>query len=369
MSASSRPVLPSTQPVIRCYLDFDGTLTSQSGSKTIRSPLYRSLYTGFDYQSGDFKENIVEVLNDGFAKNNEAKEKLAPSPEAIRFLQSLLTENAEIFIISKNREEYIKAILEVAGLKKEDIARIMVKDTRALSALASAKSESGRPPKYLMVAECEAKATTEAKCVIVCDDDESDFRSMVEAVRLSKYTPVEVFSRCPPGEYNWNAISQNIPASARRASPSPSAQPQKVDGQAAASSPLSKYGQFYTTLQTQLGLYEKEVGRRCHAAAAQQTFSMGLIKQQIKLCQDGEKSIDEASKLKNMEQLVKSVKEQMDITNVHHKTTPDWLTLFPSSPLGRAYQTALNMLDKELLAEVLKKKHDDVPSSSPGNWR
>src|SRR3990167_9684115 len=114
----------SSLPRLRCYLDFDGTLTGIAGGNLVNSAFYRNLQKNYgeDYVTAKFKSGMPDILEHvlGDPLLKLVAEQIRVSPAAITFLKDMLTQGADIHIISKNRSEYIQAVMKVCGLSDDE---------------------------------------------------------------------------------------------------------------------------------------------------------------------------------------------------------------------------------------------------------
>ena len=192
-------------PAIRLFLDFDGTLTGRPGRETVSSDLYKSLqknreafYSGAEFI--EFKDMIV-TLQKGLEKNKDMK--LVEG--ALCFLKTMLEYNAEIVIISRNRQEYIKAVLQAEGADEKEIAKIRIEDTN---------TKIGN--KLQVVASFLKNASSKADVIVVCDDALDDFFKMKQAVTeaglsatLIAYGPTDDYFK-QNRRFDWAAITKEI---------------------------------------------------------------------------------------------------------------------------------------------------------------
>lgn len=186
---------------VKFYLDFDGTLSDRKGSQCVFSNLYRSLQlnSSDSYEVCHFKQNMVDLLRAGFTlPENRA---MRMSKGALKFLEDMITEGAEVNIISRNRKEYIRAVLSVEGMDSKQIEKITIRDVNDLI------SSNG---KYLTVLNMEQSKTKPAKVAVVCDDDPSDCEAMKKAVTEGDAKASLISYSTSPGAFDWPQISQDV---------------------------------------------------------------------------------------------------------------------------------------------------------------
>jgi len=114
-------------PLVRCYLDFDGTLTGVTGGKTVQHKLYRACWDGNykNYAEAEFIPAAGELLRKAFAVFDTTG--LEIQDGALKFLKKMLVmENAEIIILSRNRKEYIQAVMTAQGFTDQEIQKIQI---------------------------------------------------------------------------------------------------------------------------------------------------------------------------------------------------------------------------------------------------
>jgi len=190
----------SNEVLIRCYLDFDGTLSGIVGSDTVNSELYESLQIKNkptdDYADASFidKKEMLARMEAGFKK--EENKGMMMSQEAADFVSKMIQKNADIIIISKNRKDYINAVLELAGLG--DIAnKISIKDIRDIE-------EHDEGDKRNMVLNHEKSVKQKATIVVIGDDNPDDFDDMYRALQESGYSKDDVLAyTADAGQFKW----------------------------------------------------------------------------------------------------------------------------------------------------------------------
>ena len=191
----------SSLPRLRCYLDFDGTLTGIAGGNLVNSAFYRNLQKNYgeDYVTAKFKSGMPDILEHvlGDPLLKLVAEQIRVSPAAITFLKDMLTQGADIHIISKNRSEYIQAVMKVCGLSDDEVSRMLIHDT----------NDMGRMPiggKGSVVRQVESRGPAEV--TLVCDDSPEDLKLMVEAV--SSKGRMSYIAK--PGEFSWEKITSDV---------------------------------------------------------------------------------------------------------------------------------------------------------------
>ncbi len=188
---------------IRCYLDFDGTLTNATGKDTVFTPLYTSLQIQNDvddYADLPFKSNFQEILAQGL-KLAENKS-MNISEEAKDFLNTMLKEQAEIIIVSLNRQEYIAALLQLSGIdgwKKiviMDCSNLQIDKDKAVKTSEEDLKQQGRTADFVFIA----------------DDDASNYIRMRDGLTSQGYVRQHTLigTSCSPGKFPWPKLTKSI---------------------------------------------------------------------------------------------------------------------------------------------------------------
>lgn len=198
---------------VTLYLDFDGTLTDREGSQCVYSDLYRSLQTDKNVSYSDciFKDNMVELLKEGFKQADNATMRMTKG--GVDFLNHMLASGAHINIVSRNRKEYIQAVLLVEGVKAELVQEnIKIYDVNDLT--------SG---KYGVVANLHTNSTAEV--AVVADDNPKDCKAMENAIEVENATKdsgpkTAVLSYvAKPGTFDWPKIEADTRAKVNELAP------------------------------------------------------------------------------------------------------------------------------------------------------
>ncbi len=163
------------------YLDFDGTLTGVDGNTAVNSDLYKSLQinSNDEYHAAVFKNDteIANILSLEGQKFLDAS--MTIQDNAAQFLKSAL-ENPNIImrIVSKNRAEYIKAMLRYSKFTEDQIGKIKIYDTRGISELRklSRQDQNKRTIVYNDLTQLIKDKTITRVCVF--DDNNADLNLM-----------------------------------------------------------------------------------------------------------------------------------------------------------------------------------------------
>ncbi|MCL5272524.1 MAG: hypothetical protein M1486_04325, partial [Gammaproteobacteria bacterium] len=193
------------------YTDFDGTLTGKVGSATVFSPFYQSLLAGYSGKIQDYKQTPMKpgeeiqqlfveqfgLFKDGFDYSQNDTEMLM-SADAVLFLHELLkNDQVTINIITKNRADYITALLKYQGFSEEEINKISIQD-------------SGY--KFDAVSQSLHSLKERASCLYILDDDKSnDYPAMYRAAQMNSYPADHIRGYNElPGQFNWSVYQNDI---------------------------------------------------------------------------------------------------------------------------------------------------------------
>ena len=186
---------------LRLYLDFDGTCTASAGADTVRNPVYQSLHSEVRYDEAEFKSQ--PIMRAILAKPTNTNLRL--KPDVAEYLPMALSRNADIVIVSRNRREYIEAILSVGGLTDDEIEKIKIYDIRDI--------RSNYNSKGIVIANHEDLREKPANITVICDDDLNGLYSMEYAVKAVAGDKTNLLSyKGNPGEIDFIQIRQDIDA-------------------------------------------------------------------------------------------------------------------------------------------------------------
>jgi hypothetical protein len=163
-------------PLVRLYLDFDGTLTRLSGSEVVYSPEYKSLQTNpsYDYYYTDFHDDIADRIKAQLPanKNEESGCKFLMAEGALDFLKHFLKlDKTEVVIISLNREKFIKGMIKAHDpMLAEQFEKAVIYDVNRLTV-----------SKGPTVSQHEKNHGT-AAVTVFCDDSPNDFKAMTDSM-------------------------------------------------------------------------------------------------------------------------------------------------------------------------------------------
>ncbi len=218
-STSSEKKQEKEAPMIRLYLDFDGTLTGLDGQHTIgATQFYRSLLKDpsklqdYDKLSTEFhkEEVLVALMKHHFdsynPSQNPIERKMRMQNSAFAFVKTMLEKHpkVQINIISRNREEYIRAMFLYMGLKPEDLANIHIYGVNKLLDVEHSKRAT------VSQLEERYKGQPKAKLGACFDDDETDSKGMADALTASSHFENVLYLNNPVGGFNWKAAEAQI---------------------------------------------------------------------------------------------------------------------------------------------------------------
>ncbi len=199
-------------PKIIIFTDFDGTLSGRDGSKTVFSPFYQSLLQGYvpgavnqEYRLTPLKnsDTIQSLFEKEFGPYNKDFNYEQPgadlllSREAVKFLHEMLKdENVSVQIITRNRQDYIRALLTYQGFTAEELNRLGICDSLL---------------KDRAVLQFLSTQTENVSCVYVLDDSKEDYNRMLSAVIAYNFSDDQIRNYCMmPGCFEWGLYNQEI---------------------------------------------------------------------------------------------------------------------------------------------------------------
>jgi hypothetical protein len=182
------------------YCDFDGTLTQRTGASTVFTAFYQSMFAGFigviqkDYLTPSFKsaDEMQRKFEEKFGKytmpyNYSAQDtEFLLSVNALEFLKSVIKyHEIHFFIVTKNRPEYIKAMLRYQGLTPYEISKINFKSS--MNKYHDVRNDHTAGDYYFLF-----------------DDDQKDLEAMHNAVKEKIHeSRINVFHTKKPGNFDW----------------------------------------------------------------------------------------------------------------------------------------------------------------------
>lgn len=182
------------------YCDFDGTLTQRTGSDTVFTQFYQSMFVGYmgvinnnyltpsfitaDEMQLKFEEKFGKYIMPLTCSAEDCK--FLVSLDALEFLKTVIkSHQISFFIVTKNRPEYIKAMLRYQGFTPHEISRINFKSSMN---------------KYHDVRNDH----TAGDYFFIFDDDKKDLDAMHIAVKEKiNESRINVFHAKTPGNVDW----------------------------------------------------------------------------------------------------------------------------------------------------------------------
>ncbi|CZG25222.1 Dot/Icm T4SS effector Lem4/SmdA [Legionella pneumophila] len=175
------------------YLDFDGTITGAHGREVISSPLCEALSN-----KATFDERMCHK-NEYDASDNKVK----ITENAKKFLQDVnkLHPQVKIVIISRNHENYIKALLEFENI-----------DHRNITIYPRGVGNKIGPgeDKYKAVVSHEKKPECLPGFRLICDDDEIDGEEMYNGLKHTGRSQLVKYHNEKPGQFKWGEYFKEI---------------------------------------------------------------------------------------------------------------------------------------------------------------
>jgi 2-hydroxy-3-keto-5-methylthiopentenyl-1-phosphate phosphatase len=198
-------------PKIIIFTDFDGTLSGREGGKTVFGLFYQSLLNGDvpgvcqDYRKTPLKDsntvqNLFEVKFGPYSKEfnyDQPDADLLLSSEAVEFLHNMLNnDDVSVQIITRNRQDYIRALLTYQGFNPEELNKLGIFDSVR---------------KDMAVQGFLSKQTETISTVYVLDDSSTDYNFMVNAVTSFGFTGDQIKKyHKMPGCFEWGTYQKDI---------------------------------------------------------------------------------------------------------------------------------------------------------------
>ncbi|KTD57731.1 hypothetical protein [Legionella shakespearei] len=204
---------------IMFYSDFDGTLTQRAGNNTVFSPFYQSLLEGYKpgipqhYKISPLK-SATEVQQLFTAKfgvydtnfdHKQTDVDMLITPEAVAFLHQVLkNDKIHVRIVTKNRKDYIQAMMHYQGFTAEEIFKLEILDS-------GFKFQSVNQDLRTQL------WTKEMDQVYVLDDSKEDLDQMLLAIQMYGFQAEQIHQyNLNPGQFAWldylRTIQNNFPA-------------------------------------------------------------------------------------------------------------------------------------------------------------
>jgi hypothetical protein len=160
---------PASEALVIVIVDFDGTCTGKPGKETINSKCFKrcKLESNEHYSRAtlESESNMVAILKEEISEDDS----LGIKPTTNAFLTTLFANpNARIHIVSKNRKEYINAVLLAAGFDEGQINNIEIYDIK-----------TGGADKLVTAKEIlSSYENVPINAIFIADDDENDFSNL-----------------------------------------------------------------------------------------------------------------------------------------------------------------------------------------------
>lgn len=211
---STTPIQEFTPPAdaeasICIYSDFDGTATRRSGEQTVFTEFYQSMLQKKipgNYKISPMKshEEMISLFTAKFGafdeqfNDNQPDADLLVSRDALAFFRDALNnEQASVNFVTKNRTEYIKAMLTYQGFSAKELSRLTVMD-------------SGN--KYFDVVKNLGYRQSKPTYIYIFDDSIRDLNNMVAAAKKNHCMNAVRAFNAAPGCFNWSHFLQDLQA-------------------------------------------------------------------------------------------------------------------------------------------------------------
>lgn len=192
-------------PKIIFFTDFDGTITPKEGGATVKSPFYQSLLLNYipgniqNYKLTPMKssQEVQDLFKAEFGEYDPDKDYkstnfLMGKEEVAFFYEALKNTNVKVYIVTKNRHEYIKAVFRFQGFSEDEINQLNILDAPI--------------SKYELVRqELHSYPLKKENIIYILDDNKLDFGEMVLAVK-EKNLDVNAqinMHHASPGSFQW----------------------------------------------------------------------------------------------------------------------------------------------------------------------
>lgn len=195
------------------YSDYDGTLTQRSGNNTVFTPFYQSLLQGYktgvtqdSYKTPLLKSEteVQELFAAKFGKydnhfdHTQVDADMLISADAVTFLHEILkNEQIKLRIITKNRKDYIQAMLQYQGFTPEEINKMIIFDS-------GLKMQS-------VLTDLQPHLHKEVSKIYILDDSKPDFGQMLRAVSIRGFKDEQIQPyNLMPGQFEWSSYQRDI---------------------------------------------------------------------------------------------------------------------------------------------------------------
>lgn len=195
---------------ILIYTDFDGTVTNRAGGNTVFTPFYQSLLVGYqgviqNYRTAAMEnsEKVQSLFETKFGKYDEnfnhsqCDADLLMSSDAVAFFhEALNNDNVTVYIVTKNRFEYIEELFKYHGFSQNEIEKLKIMD-------------SGN--KFIDVNSALQCQKDEASHLYILDDSADDYNEMMRAAHANNYQENQIYGdNKTPGTFEWSRYLKEI---------------------------------------------------------------------------------------------------------------------------------------------------------------
>ncbi|MDP3269588.1 MAG: hypothetical protein Q8M40_11170, partial [Legionella sp.] len=132
-----------------------------------------------------------------FDADEQTDTEMLIAPEAIAFFRDMLRlPDVAIYIVTKNRAEYIRELLKYQGFSEEELACIKIYDS----------CYKGKDVSAIL-----ASQISRADFLFFMEDSQSDCQSMVNGAKSKQYTDDQMIQYVnKPGNFEWNQYQKVI---------------------------------------------------------------------------------------------------------------------------------------------------------------
>lgn len=172
------------------YLDFDGTLTGAPGKDVIGTELCTTLK---DVNTPEGRATYKSAY-----ENSEDKVKITNGTKKFLNEMNKLHPTVQIVIISRNYENYIRALLEFENI-----------DTKNITIYPRGKGRELGPGEDKNQAVINHEINLNPGFRLICDDDENDLQEMDRAAARKEGNIISA-NNAKPGTFQWETIINNL---------------------------------------------------------------------------------------------------------------------------------------------------------------
>ncbi|HEX2549901.1 MAG TPA: HAD family hydrolase, partial [Gammaproteobacteria bacterium] len=189
------------------------------------------------YTEATFRPLVQQMVQNQFSFLPAIYQAFGVPKETVEFLKEMNGLGVQINIISKNRREFIEAVLFASGFEK--VQNIKIWDVFDLQKYGS----KGELVKQL-------RNESPSKIAVVCDDDPSDFKSMQNAISTDTQ---QIFRCMPTGKFDWKNVLTEVHQAVNKLN--------TVEKSPPVPQPMSSSAFSFTLMQSALSNFEEKTGQ------------------------------------------------------------------------------------------------------------